>query len=175
MRKEKHLSGAVLPRTQLPDCYHGGSARGLGSLGVLGSLGGRSLIVCENIRVRRSDSGLPCKNPRVENYTVKRSRWSLNRRLQLTVDSGSRAKFSWPRLEDRQSGDCQDNRCHRLPHMALWDQNAFPRRVYASMRPDVMATLWVLWVRNRLHTASVSALKSNLVRAMLCPDYSIRR
>jgi len=82
----------------------------------------------------------------------------LNRRLQLTVDSGSRAKSSWPRLEDRQSGDCHENRCHRLPHKALCDQNIFPRRVYAFMRPNVMATLWVLWVQKQPHAANVSAL-----------------
>lgn len=78
-----------------------------------------------------------------------------NRRLQLEVDSASRGKTSWPRLEDRQSGDYLENRCHRLPHVAPWIKIYF---FPVFTRVNVMATAWGLWVWKQPQTARVSAL-----------------
>lgn len=167
----KHFSGAVLPRIQIPDCNHGGSARGLGSLGVLGALGGRSLIVCQEYPVRPSDSGLPCTSAQVENYTVKRSRRSItgchNGRLIQ-----HHARIPLGRASRSAIGDYLDNRCHRLPQKAPWIKMPF-----LALWTRVNVTGNILVVVGPLSTASSPCKRpdSNSVRAMLCPDCSIRR
>lgn len=113
------------------------------------------------------------KRARVEKYTVKRSRRSHNRRLQLAVDSASRADSSWPRREDRQSGDFLQNRCHRLPQKGCPGAEYCPSPCLRASTSR--ATFWALWVSESTASSPHKRPESNPIRAMLCPDCSIRR